>query len=53
MVLPLGLMMLLGSIAGRGKHARRARCALVIGIALQVLMAALEILRRLNSASVA
>lgn len=51
-VLPLGLMILLGSIVGRGKYARRARVALVIGIALLVLMTALEILRRMNNASI-
>jgi hypothetical protein len=50
-VLPLGLIMLTGGASGRGKHARRARVALTIAIALLVLMTTLEILRRMLNAS--
>jgi hypothetical protein len=50
-VLPLGLIMLAGGISGKAKHARRARVALVIAIALVVLMTALEILRRASNAT--
>jgi hypothetical protein len=49
--LPLGPIMLAGGISGKAKHARRARVALVIAIALVVLMTALEILRRASNAT--
>jgi hypothetical protein len=50
-LLPLGLIVLAGGFSGKGKHARRARVALVIAIALVVLMSALEILRRASNAT--
>jgi hypothetical protein len=43
-LLPLGLIILAGGISGKGKHARRARIALVVTIALLVLLAAITIL---------
>jgi hypothetical protein len=49
-LLPLGLITLAGAISGRGKSLRRARVALVIGLALLALMAAFEIFRRLSNA---
>jgi hypothetical protein len=49
-VLPLGLLMLAGGISGRGKKLRRARVALVLGLALLALMAGFEIFRRLSNA---
>jgi hypothetical protein len=50
-LLPLGLLTLLGGIAGRGKSLRRARKTFVIGVALLALLAALEILRRMSNAA--
>jgi hypothetical protein len=50
-MLPLGLMMLIGGVSASATSARRARVALVIAIALLVLMAALEILRRMSNAT--
>ena len=49
-LLPLGLILLRGGISRSDKHARRARVALVIAIALLVLMGSLEILRRILNA---
>jgi hypothetical protein len=47
-LLPLGLIMLAGAISGKAEHARRARVALVIAMALVVLIAAIAILMHLT-----
>ena len=47
-LLPLGLIILAGGISGKGKHARRARIALVVTIALLVLIATITILMLLT-----
>ena len=47
-LLPLGLIILAGGISGKDKHARRARIALVVTIALLVLIATITILMLLT-----
>jgi hypothetical protein len=51
LLLPLGVMLLAGGLVGHGKCVKRARTALIIGLALIALMAAFEIFAGIHNAS--
>jgi|SRR5882672_228380 len=49
--LPLGLIALLGGISGHGKRVKRARTAIIIGLAFLALIVAFEIFSQIYNAS--
>jgi len=50
LLLPIGIMTLIGGVTGHGKHVARARVALIIAVGLAVLAVLLEVFRRLSMA---